>query len=254
MRNYYLSNSKNISKLPTFLPHGSILNWNAYSIEDIDLELMKLTVPRFVEIEKDVAIFGFKNWGDPRTEIKVYASSLEEDNSFEDINILDYAPEGEELTPLSKIKIPMTEKRTGVVISLMKIIAKLLIEDEYDIRYDNLIARTSKLERESWYYQLNDSEFLSSLASIKGVGVEDFSSVVSSKNKEYNDELKRLYIECQELKQKFYNCSSIKELNILFEDYFNVPMHEDQALEIGRATLHEDSPIERDPVGYGLNF
>jgi len=254
MRKYYLSNSKNISKLSTFMPHGSVLNWTAYSIEDIDLELMKLTIPRFVEIEKDIAIFGFKNWGDPRTEIKVYATSIEQDNEFEDINILDYVPDGEELTPLSKVKIPMTEKRTNVVITLMKTIAKLVIEDEYDVRYDNLIAKTSKLERESWQHQLDDSKFLEDLASIKGLNVEEFSSIVSLKNKEYNDELKRLYIECQQLKQEFYNCSTIKELNILFEDYFNVPMHEDQALEIGRAILHEDAPIERSSVGYGLNF
>jgi len=254
MRKYYLSNSKNISKLSTFLPHGSILNWTAYSIEDIDLELMKLTVPRFVEIDKNIIIFGFKNWGDPRTEIKVYATSIEQDNEFEDIDILSYVPDGEELTPLSKVKIPMTEKRMNAVISLMKTIAKLVIEDEYDVRYDNLIAKTSKLERESWQYQLNDSIFLDNLASIKGLNTEDFSATVSLKNKEYTDELKRLYIECQKLKQEFYNCSTIKELNILFEDYFNVPMHEDQAIEIGRAILHEDKPLERTSIGYGLNF
>ena len=254
MKKYYLSNSKNISKLSTFIPHGSILNWTAYSIEDIDLELMKLTIPRFVEIDKDIIIFGFKNWGDPRTEIKVYATSIEQDNEFEDIDILSYVSKEEELTPLSKVKIPMTEKRTDAVISLMKTIAKLVIEDEYDVRYDNLIAKTSKLERESWQYQLNDSIFSDNLASIKGLNTEDFSAAVSLKNKEYTDELKRLYIECQQLKQQFYNCSTIKELNILFEDYFNVPMHEDQAIEIGRAILHEDKPLERTSVGYGLNF
>ena len=86
------------------------------------------------------------------------------------------------------------------------------------------------------------------------MNTEDFSAAVSLKNKEYTDELKRLYIECQQLKQQFYNCSTIKELNILFEDYFNVPMHEDQAIEIGRAILHEDKPLERTSVGYGLNF
>jgi hypothetical protein len=254
MRKYYLSNSKNISKLSTFLPHGSILNWMAYSVEDIDLELMKLTVPRFVEIDKDIAIFGFKNWGDPRIEIKVYAASIEEDNEFEDIDILSYVPEGEELTPLSKVKIPMTDKRINAVVSLMKTIAKLVIEDEYDVRYDNLIAKTSKLERASWQYQLNDSTFSDNLASIKGSNAEDFSATVGLKNKEYTDELKRLYIECQQLKQLFYNCSTIKELNILFEDYFNVPMHEDQAIEIGRVILHEDKPLERTYIGYGLNF
>lgn len=254
MRKYYLSNSNDISKIPSFIPHGSILNWNSYSIEDIDLELMKLTIPRFVEIDKGVAIFGFKNWGDPRKEIKVYSTSVEEDNDFEDIDIYSYIPEGEELTPLSKVKIPMTEKRSNAVIEAMKTIAKLAIEDEYDVRYRNLISRTSELERESWKYQLTDNQFVSTLASIKNQDTEQFSALVVEKNNLYNTEVKRLYIECQELKQKFYDCSSIKELNILFEDYFNIPMHTEQAKEIGREVVNDISPNIRQNVSYGLNF
>ena len=254
MRKYYLSNSNDISKIPSFIPHGSILNWNSYSIEDIDLELMKLTIPRFVEIDKGIAIFGFKNWGDPRKEIKVYSTTVEEDNDFEDIDVYSYIPEGEELTPLSKVKIPMTEKRTNAVVEAMKTIAKLTIEDEYDVRYHNLISRTSKLERESWRYQLNDTDFVSSLSSIKNQDVQEFSTLVSQKNDAYIAEVKRLYIECQQLKQKFYNCSTIKELNILFEDYFNIPMHTEQAKEIGREKVNTDLPNTRQDVGYGLNF
>lgn len=254
MRKYYLTNSKNASKLPSFIPHGSILNWISFSIEDVDLENLKITVPRLVEIDKGVAIFGFKNWGDPRTEIKVYATSAEEDNDFEDIDVFSFAPEGEELTPLSKITIPMTEKRTNAVISAMKLVAKLSIEDEYDVRYNNLIAKTSRLERESWKQQLSDEAFCEELSKIKNMNLKSFTSLMQSKNDEYNAEVKRLYIECQQLKQKFYACETIKELNILFEDYFNVPMHSEQALEIGREILNTDSPNTRQDVGYGLNF
>lgn len=254
MRKYYLTNCKNASKLPSFISHGSILNWISFSIEDIDLENLKRTVPRLVEIDKGIAIFGFKNWGDPRTEIKVYATSAEEDNDFEDIDVFSFVPEGEELTPLSKITIPMTDKRTNAVISAMKLIAKLSIEDEYDIRYDNIIAKTSRLERETWKYQLNDKTFCEELSKIKGLETENFVDIMKTKSEEYNTEVKRLYIECQQLKQKFYDCNTIKELNILFEDYFNIPMHSEQALEIGREILNNNLPNIRQEVGYGLNF
>jgi len=254
MRKYYLTNCKNVSKLSSFTSHGSIINWISFSINIIDLENLKSSVPRFVEIDKETAIFGFKNWGDPRTEIKVYATSAEEDNQFEDIDVFSFVPEGKELTPLSKITIPMTEKRTNAVISAMKLVAKLSIEDEYDVRYDNLIAKTSRLERESWKYQLNDQTFCKELSKIKGLNQESFVTTIKNKSEEYNSEVKRLYIECLQLKQKFYDCKSIKELNILFEDYFNIPMHNEQALEIGREILNTDSPNTRQNVGYGLNF
>lgn len=254
MKKYYLTNCKNVSKLSSFVGYSSILNWISFSIEEIDFENLKLNISRFIEIDKDIAIFGFKSWGDPRTEIKVYATVAEEDNEFEDIDIFSYVKEEEKLTPLSKIKIPMTAKRTNAVVSAMKIIAKLCIEDEYDKRYKNIISKTSELERETWWHQLNDVDFLKDISIIKKINYDEFTSLVMTKHKKYTEEVKQLYIECQQLKQKFYNCVSIKELNILFEDYFNIPMHSEQALEIGREILNENSPNTRQSVTYGLNF
>lgn len=256
MRKYFLTNCTEVSKLYSFHSHGNILGWIFFSVEEIDFEKLKLYASsKLIEVEKDVAIYGIKSWGDVRDVISVYSIEIDNDNEFEDeIDILSLIPEGTELTPLDKVKIPLSEKRKSVVIKAMKLVAKMLVETEYDRRYQDFISRTSILERESWKYQISDDSFRNSLAVLKGKEQEEFSEVIITQQSSYEAEVKRLYIECQELKQKFYDAETIRELNLLYEDYFNLPMHKQQAIEIGREIVHEDKPNERKSVGIGINF
>ena len=52
------------------------------------------------------------------------------------------------------------------------------------------------------------------------------------------------------LKQKFTDCATIKELNVLWEDYLGVPMPEAQAIELGN-TDDEGGAL---PIKSGLQF
>ena len=250
MRKYYLTNSRDVAKLFSYQTHGEIFNWRFFSLEDIDCERLKELAPRHIEVDKDVAIFGMKAWGETRDEISVYNTEIEVDNEFEDFEIVATDPDDTQ----GKVKIPFSDKRKAVAISAMKLVAKVLIEEEYDTRYRSYLAKTSSLERESWEYQLTDASFRDSLADLKGREKTEFAGVVISNNASHEEYVKALYIECQALKQEFYNAETIADLSVLFEDKFNLPMQSHLAIQLGREIVNPDGPNTRQNVGIGLNF
>jgi len=250
MRNYYLTNSRAVSKLYSFKTHGEIFNWRFFSIDKIDKENLKELAPRCIEVEKDVAIFGIKSWGETRDEISVYNKECEVDNEFEEFDVVAENPEDTQ----GKIKIPMSDKRKNIVKKAMKLVAKFVIEDEYDTKYRGYLAKISALERDTWNYQVEDSDFRDSLADIKGQEREEFGSIVFSSGNSHEDYVKTLYIECQSLKQKFYDAKTIEDLSVLYEDHFNLPMQSHLAIKLGREIVNVDKPNERQNVGVGLNF
>lgn len=249
MRKYYLTNSKEVSKLFSFRPHGEILNWQFFSVEDIDCERIKELAPRHIEVEEDIAIWGMRSWGETRDQVSVYNTDIPIVSEFEgfEIPITDDSSQG-------KTKIPFTDKRKALVISAMKLVAKVMIEEEYDNKYRRYISKTSLLERECWKYQLEDANFRDSLAELKGKEKDEFEGVVISNSVTHEEYLKALYIECQSLKQQFYDAENIAELSILFEDKFNLPMQSNLAIQIGREIVNADEPNTRQNVGIGLNF
>jgi hypothetical protein len=52
------------------------------------------------------------------------------------------------------------------------------------------------------------------------------------------------------LKQQFYSCATIEELNVLFEDYMGLPMPEKQAVAEGRYIVVEgiDLPVRKEVI------
>ena len=53
------------------------------------------------------------------------------------------------------------------------------------------------------------------------------------------------------LKQKFTDCATIKELNVLWEDYLGVPMPQQQAIDLGNTEEDGWTPL---PIKSGLQF
>jgi hypothetical protein len=251
MKKYYLSNdSLGLSKLPTYNPYGNVLNWNSFSIEEMDFENLKKYVSNFIEIDQEIAVFGFRSFGDPRIEIKISKQDIDLNVEYDDSVDLSYY----ESVFNNKVKIPMSEKRYNCVVKTMKLVSKLILEEEFENRYKKYIASTTLLEINSWHHQLNDEIFVEHLSSIKKISKEDFKTRINTKKQEHDEYLKKLYLELQELKQKFYDVETIKELNILYEDYFNIPMHGEQARECGRLIEKQNGTIYRKPVGTGFNF
>jgi hypothetical protein len=249
MKKYFLTNDlQALNRLSTYVPYGTILGWISFSIDESELDVLKSVSSFYYEIDMETAVFGFRSFGDPRSEIKVSSDEIDLQLEYDDsLNVESYKERFD-----AKIKIPMTEKRYDCVVKTMKLVAKLVIEHEFNLKYKQLIALTTDLERASWQLQLTDDEFCDTLSEIKQ-NPNFVDSLFDSKTK-YENSVKDLYIRSQKLKQKFYSCETIKELNVLFEDYMGLPMHNEQAKEEGRYIKLEDGSIQRLGVKPGLKF
>ncbi len=148
----------------------------------------------------------------------------------------------------------MSQQRFDAVVSAMKITAKVIIEEEFNKRYQSLLSTSTSLERETWQYQCCDDEFISKLAEIKKLDITQIKRNIRNKKDEFDSAAKDLYLKSQTIKQLFYEANSIAELAILYEDYFSIPMHGEQARHCGRAYIQEDGTLYRKPVGQGFNF
>jgi len=254
MKLYFLSNDEQgMNKMGTFIPYGNILNWTSFSIENFELANLKKYVSNYIELDKDVSIFGFRSFGDTRSYIKVSASDLgdlKEIQEFEEETSKEYYQN----VFKDKIRIPMSEKRFRCVVDAMKITAKVVIEEEFNKRYNKLLSLSSPLERECWQYQIADEEFLTKLSEAKHIPISDLKTNIRNKKDEFDSAVKDLYLRCQRTKQLFYDVNTIAELSILYEDYFSIPMHTEQARHCGRLYMKEDGTLYRQPVGQGFNF
>ena len=140
----------------------------------------------------------------------------------------------------------------------MKLSAKLIIEDEYDRKFLSLKAEDSKLEQYFWNAQVTEANnlegetpILNSIATAKGIAVSDVAASVLAGNKAFNEKALALYDAMVALKQKFTDCATIKELNVLWEDYLGVAMPQSQAIELGNVEEDGWTPL---PIKSGLQF
>lgn len=246
MKRYFIAkNNSAYSSLNSYFPYGSILGWDSFSIDEKELDNLMSINFKINEVDKDVAIFGIRSFGDIRPEIKIGISDYSENAEFDDIPTVE-----EYLSNYSKVKIPVSEKRYDTIVKTMKLIAKLIIEDVFEKRFDSLDYNVTSLEKYSWNYQSTDDNFLKSISTIKNTSVEDLKKSIEISKKQYELKSKELYLNMISLKQKFYNCSTIKELNVLFEDYMGLPMPNTQALEEGRYIDVEgiDLPVRKEVI------
>lgn len=252
MKKYFIAkNGSNISNLSSYITYGSILDWVSFSIDEKDYDSLMSFNQKINEVTKDIAVFGMRSFGDIRNEIKVSVADAEENIEFEDI------PSLQEYEQNSfKVKIPVTKKRYNAIMSAMKLIAKLIIEDVFDKKFISLDYNVSWLEKKCWEYQLElDEEFISSIAESKTISVDQLINIIQESKRSYDNKVKDLYLSMLNLKQKFYDCKTINELNVLFEDYMGLPMPQRQAVAEGRYIDMEDgNPPVRKEVIPGFKF
>ena len=154
-------------------------------------------------------------------------------------------------TDMNEVRGTMTIKEHVLV--FMKAFAKEIIEEEYQSRF--LAMRdTCELESASWEIQkhearewltnagLNDSKtpFLDYLATERGEDKTVLSNKILQKAEAYQDKLSTMLVSMQKLKKQFKNSTSIKDINILYEDYLGVMMPTTQAIELGRTLSTTD--------------
>ena len=228
-----------------------VIMWNMYGVvvfsikEEWVREVSRLT-KSYEEISEDVGRWGVKHFGEIRAVVKV---TDEDPLSASD----EYAVS--QTGPKTAIELP--QERIDAAITFMKLSAKLIIEDEYDRKFLSLKAEDSKLEQHFWNAQITEANnlegetpILNSIATAKGIAVSDVAASVLAGNKAFNEKALALYDAMVALKQKFTDCATIKELNVLWENYLGVPMPEAQAIELGNT----DDDGGALPIKSGLQF
>ncbi len=232
----------------TYEPVGSVLDWSCFSLHAEDKNSIAALPGYAVEVTKEVAVFGFRSWGDVRSTIKVSAADVGDNEEFDNLSYAD-------MTQGAKVAVPVTEKRYNTILRTMKLCAKIIIEDTFNSRFAALDDGAGDLEKKVWEFLKDDVEngtdfILSELAEAKGVSADDLRSLVVQKRDAYNKSVKDLHLKAAALKTKFYNCTTIRQLNRLYEDYMGIPMPLIQAEEEGRV----DQDGQHNEVVPGLKF
>ena len=226
--------------------------WNMYGVtvfsikEALVREVHRLT-KSYEEITEDMGRWGVKHFAEIRAVVKV---------TSEDPLATSELYKVEQAGP--KVAIELPQERIDAAIAFMKVSAKLIIEDEYDRKFLSLKAEESKLEQFFWDAQLaeannlsGDTPILNSIATAKSIAVSDVAASVIAGNKAFNDKSLALYDAMVALKQKFTDCATIRELNVLWEDYLGVPMPQQQAIDLGNTEEDGWTPL---PIKSGLQF
>jgi hypothetical protein len=247
-RKYYLArHCPEIDKLDTV-----DLMWNMYGVVVFSIDekwvrdVFKLT-RSYEEITEDVGRWGVKHFAEVRAVVKVT-----DEDPLSDDDLYKVSQSG----PKTAVELP--QERIDAAVTFMKLSAKLIIEDEYDRRFLSLKAEDSKLEQYFWNAQVTEANnlegetpILNSIATAKSVAVSDVAASVLAGNKAFNEKALALYDAMVALKQKFTDCATIKELNVLWEDYLGVAMPQSQAIELGNVEEDGWTPL---PIKSGLQF
>jgi len=131
--------------------------------------------------------------------------------------------------------------------------AKEIIEDEYNTRFRNL-KNTTDLESASWEIQKHEARewltykggqghktpFLDYLAIERHINKDDLANKILVKAEEWEDKLSTMLVSYQSLVKKFEDCTSVWDLNILYEDYIGILLPQKQAIEMGRTVSETD--------------
>lgn len=198
-------------------------------------------------------------------------SSIAEKGSIHFSEIRDFGREfvsGGSTGPYAtKIDVKMTTELKEKVVTFMKLFAKEVIEDEYTKRYFAL-KNVSELESASWEIQKHEARewityqgadghktpFLDYLSTEKEVDKTDLANKILEKAELYEDNLSTLLVEMQKILKQFKNALTIWDLNILYEDYFNIMMPQSQAIALGKTVSETDWTRLTEVKANGFNF
>lgn len=251
---YFVGKAPDLTKLTTYQPINSILDWYVFSLDSEDITGISSLSDRFVEMDKEMAIFGMRSIGDIRSTIKVPADELKTEADFDNLSYADMSPTD------AKAPIPVTQKRYDTILRTMKFLAKLIIEQTYEQRFLALDEGVTALEKKTWEYQNDDVDnnndyILRELAEAKGSSTSDLKTKIKEKRSAYDRNVKALYIASAGLKKKFSDCTSIRQINRLYENNFGIPMPEAQAKEENKFTANPNgSGYIREEVVLGIKF
>lgn len=233
----------------TFVELFTLLNFSCIKISEQLFEIYKLQWnDKYIEIEEDIALKGSIHF----SEIRPVAKEFEADSSgYHGV----------------KVPVEMTEEITSKVVNFMKIFAKEVVEDEFNKRY-KILTNVSELEKASWEIQKHEARewltyegseghvtpFLDYLSSERNIDKTLLSKKILEKAESYEDNLSTMLVNLQKILKDFENAHTIWDLNILYEDYFNIYMPIMQAIEMGRTVSDTNWERVNEVKLNGFNF
>ena len=249
---------------------------------------------RFYILNEMVASKGFRSFAEVRDSIKVIRTDLDggeiidntaaggvdtdEDNvssvnnSWEPTTFA-FDPQLKFLTvtqpvqnPGEKVTLPFDQQRKDATVLAMKAVAKAVVEEEMDYRLAKLDLNNT-LEQVTFEYQWEEAQawtadntadvpILSSLATARGLTVEQMVAKVNTARVNHKARVTTLLQTMARVKQAYKNCTTIRDMNRFYEDYFNIEMPQTQAVDEGRLTIDSETGVETrtQVLGIGLAF
>ena len=212
---------------------------------------------KYIEISEDTAKLGSSLFSEVRETAKLWeVSGLAAPGltGNENPEVYEQYPEvtaKKVPTDMNEVRGTMTIKEHVLV--FMKAFAKEIIEEEYQSRF-LAMRNTCELESASWEIQKHEARewltnaglngsvtpFLDYLATERGEDKTVLANKILQKAEAYQDKLSTMLVAMQKLKKQFKNSTSIKDINILYEDYLGVMMPTTQAIELGRTLSTTD--------------
>lgn len=216
---FLIRTTDELFKIPDIKIFFGIFGWSVISIDAIYYQLIAKFNLNYFELEEN-DIFGFRFFGDSRPIIKFRPTSEDKDLVSNDY---DY-DQG-----YQKVKFAVTEIQSNSIMKAMKLFAKVLLEEEFDKRYNKLRYDGCNLEVQTWKDQIEESQkflkgeptpLLNLLANLKGITVEKLVIAINSKVRQNNQTIQNLFIQLVQLKTEFNNCATIEDINVLYFKYF----------------------------------
>jgi hypothetical protein len=138
-----------------------------------------------------------------------------------------------------KTKYLLTEEDTANTVALMQAILRMKIDDIYDKRMVQLNMGVSDLELSSWDQQKAEAQkyiagdkenqpLLSSLATARGITLEEMVNKVLTAVANYNDKIAELLTRKHEVETDIKSCESIADCTRLMHHRFELDMSQHQ--------------------------
>lgn len=239
----------------------SLLNWYAVSMPISEEGMFKEIVKgKYYPLDPITGFKGFKTFADIRGKIKIVQQEANgEVVAFQSegvYNSVENDPQG----GVNKIVLDVDDERRTAVVNAMRLVAKAVIEEEFDKKFmeldtsSNMESLTFELQYEEALNYIKDNNtdvpLLEALAETREISLDEMAEKIISARNSFKQKVTSLLKQMTEIKSKFKNASTIRDLNRLYEDYFSIAMPESQAIEEGRVVDFKRVV----PVGIGLNF
>ena len=216
---------------------GTYLGLEAYHLADVYFK----TIPQhitYLRYDSKSGIMGDRYWSEIRFQKSTYGVNEEGTTNKE------------------KETIPDTIY-SDYVIPYMKDVITLAIQEEFEHRHNVLLTKFSTLEEATWVDQICEAtayiadnsfetKLIHSLAEVRDLTTLEFATKIVDKQTEFKTQLYDLAVAEQKMIHIVTGCTTVRDLNVVLEDYFSIAMSNAQCLEYGRCTTNEETGnIER---------